>query len=122
MTDRIEIKDLLVRAILGINYDERANRQDVLINIALETDTRAPGSSDSIDEAVNYRTVAKEIIAMAESSQYLLVERLASEVARRCLSDPRVTRVQVSIEKPGAIRFARSVGVTISRTREDFAR
>lgn len=120
MTDRIEIKDILVRAIIGINDDERTNRQDVLINIALETDTRAAGRSDNIDDAVNYRTVAKQVIALAEDSQFLLVERMADEVARLCLSDPRVTRVQVGIEKPGAVRFARSVGVNISRTREDF--
>lgn len=122
MTDHIDIKDLLVRAIVGINDDERTNRQDVLINISLETDTRAAARSDDIADAVNYRTVTKQVIALAEESQFLLVERMAEEIARICLSDVRVERVAVGIEKPGAVRFARSVGVTISRTREDLAR
>lgn len=120
MTDRIEIKDLLIRAIIGINEDERTNRQDVLINIVLETDTRRAGRTDQIEDAVNYRTVTKQVIAHVEQSRYLLVERLAEEIARLCLDDPRVERTTVSVEKPGALRFARSVGVTVVRTRHDF--
>jgi len=119
MADQIEIKDLLVRAILGINDDERENRQDVVINLTLETDTRRPGRSDDIRDAVNYRTIAKRVIDLAEESRYFLVERLAEEIARVCLADERVQRVRVSVEKPSALRFARSVGVTIMRDRSD---
>ncbi|NOX54913.1 MAG: dihydroneopterin aldolase [Planctomycetes bacterium] len=119
MADQIEIKDLLVRAILGINDDERENRQDVVINLTLETDTRPAGRSDEIRDAVNYRTIAKRVIDLAEQSRYFLVERLAEEIARACLADERVQRVRVSVEKPSALRFARSVGVTIVRDRSD---
>ena len=120
MADQIEIKDLLVRAILGINDDERENRQDVVINLTLETDTRPAGGSDDIRDAVNYRTIAKRVIDLAERSRYFLVERLAEEIARVCLlADERVQRVRVCVEKPSALRFARSVGVTIVRDRSD---
>ncbi len=119
MTDRILIKDLLLRAIIGINDDERVNRQDVLINVTLETDTRAAARSDDIGDAVNYRTLTKQIIDLVEGTEFLLVERMAGEVARLCLADERVQQVQVTIEKPTALRFARSVGVSITRTRED---
>jgi len=119
MTDQIQIRDLLVRGILGINDDERTNRQDIVVNLTLSVDARPAGKSDRIEDAVNYRSVAKQVIELIESSQFLLVERLADETARLCLADPRVEAVEVSIDKPGALRFARSVGVTIFRTRDD---
>jgi dihydroneopterin aldolase/D-erythro-7,8-dihydroneopterin triphosphate epimerase len=119
MTDRIEIKDLLIRAIIGINDDERENRQDVVINMALSTDARAAGRSDDISDAVNYRTLTKQVIALVERSRFFLVEKMAEEIAALCLDDERVSKVVVSVEKPGALRFARSVGVTIERSRSD---
>lgn len=119
MRDRITIKDLLVRAIVGINDDERVNRQDVLINISMWTDVRDAAASDSIDDAVNYRSVTKQIIEHVEESQCFLVERLVQEIADLCLVDRRVHKVEVSVEKPTALRFARSVGVVVCRERED---
>jgi dihydroneopterin aldolase/D-erythro-7,8-dihydroneopterin triphosphate epimerase len=118
MNDRIHIKDLHLRTIIGINDEERRNRQDVLINITLDTDVRAAGSSDDIDDAVNYRTITKQIIALVEQSSFFLVEKMATEIAAICLADPGVERAQVRVEKPGALRFARSVGVEIERGRE----
>ncbi len=119
MPDCIEIHDLLLRTIIGINADERVNRQDVLINVRLETDTRAAARSDRIDDAVNYRDISKDLIDLVEGSKFQLVERLADAIARLCLRDTRVTRAVVTVEKPSALRFARSVGVTIERGRGD---
>jgi FolB domain-containing protein len=119
MTDQIQIKDLLLRTIIGINAEERRARQDVAINIVLHADTRAAGASDDIDDAVNYRTITKRVIGLVEESQFYLVEKLAAEIAAICLEDPRVEAVTVRVEKPGALRFARSVGVEIHRTRTD---
>jgi 2-amino-4-hydroxy-6-hydroxymethyldihydropteridine diphosphokinase len=117
MSDQIHIKDLLLRTIIGINEEERRNRQDVLINIILYADTRAAGASDDIQDAVNYRTITKRVIKLVEESQFYLVEKMAAEIAGVCLDDPRVERVRVTVEKPGALRFARSVGVEIHRSR-----
>jgi dihydroneopterin aldolase/2-amino-4-hydroxy-6-hydroxymethyldihydropteridine diphosphokinase len=119
MTDQIQIRDLLLRTVIGINDEERRNRQDVLINITLRTDTRVAGASDNIQDAVNYRTVTKRIVELVEGSQFYLVEKMASEIAAICLQDPRVEGATVRVEKPGALRFARSVGVEIERTRAD---
>jgi D-erythro-7,8-dihydroneopterin triphosphate epimerase len=119
MPDRILVKDLLLRTIIGVNDDERTNRQDVLINLTLETDTRSAGRSDDLAQSVNYRTVTKEVIELVENSRFLLVERLAEEIARLCLEHERVSRVQVTVEKPNALRFASSVGLSIERGRED---
>ena len=118
MHDQIHIKDLLLRTIIGINEEERRNRQDVLINIVLYADTRAAGASDAIEDAVNYRTITKRVIQMVEASSFNLVEKLVAEIAVICLEDPRVAAVDVRVEKPGALRFARSVGVEIHRERE----
>ena len=75
-----------------------------------------------ISDAVNYRTITKEIIDLVENSQFQLVEKMADEVAKICLKDERVQQTTIKIEKPGALRFARSVGVTVERTRDDFFR
>jgi D-erythro-7,8-dihydroneopterin triphosphate epimerase len=119
MTDQIHIKDLQLRTIIGINADERRDRQDVLVNLVLYVDTRPAGATDDIEQAVNYRTLTKQIIQLVETSQFYLVEKLAAEIAAICLSDARVERVRVTVEKPGALRFARSVGVTVERGRAD---
>jgi D-erythro-7,8-dihydroneopterin triphosphate epimerase len=119
MSDRIIIQDLLLRTIIGVNTDERDNRQDVVVNLTLWADTRAAGKSDDIDDAVNYRTVTKQVIELVEGSRYFLVEKLAQEIADLCLADPRVERVLVRVEKPSALRFARTVGIEIERSRGD---
>lgn len=117
--DRIEIRDLIVSGILGINPDERVDRQDILVNATLWTDTRAAALSDDIDDAVNYRTITKRLIAHIERGEPMLVERLAAELANICFEeDHRVAAVEMTVDKPGALRHARSVGVTIRRSRE----
>ena len=118
--DRIIICDLLVRGIVGINPEERKNRQDILVNVTMWADTRRAAASDDIADAINYRTIAKAMIAHIESFQPCLVERLAADLVGICFEqDARVQAAEVSVEKPGALRFARSVGVVIYRQRED---
>jgi FolB domain-containing protein len=119
--DRIHISDLMLRAIIGINDWERVERQDVLLNITLFGDLHAAGESDQIEDTINYRTVTKEIIKHVESSERFTVEALAADIARICLKEKGVRRARVRVEKPGALRFARSVGVEIERTADDFA-
>jgi len=118
--DRIEIKDLLVRGIVGVNESERRKRQDILVNVVMLADTRKAAETDDLGDSCNYRTVSKAIIGLVEASDFYTVEKLAAEIARRVLAEDRVEEVTVAVEKPGALRFARSVGVTITRRREDF--
>jgi FolB domain-containing protein len=113
--DKVIIKDLLARGIIGINPDERKNPQDILINIVLFTDIRRAGETDDIHDSVNYRTIAKMAIAHAETAQRLTVEALATDLAALCLAVQGVEKVQVRVEKPGAVRFSGSVGVEIER-------
>lgn len=118
--DRIVIKDLLVRGIVGIKPDEREHEQDVLVNVTMWADTAPAAASDDIADAVNYRTVAKAMIAHITEGSPFLVERLAAELVEICFrTDERVVEAEVSLEKPGALRHARSVGVVVRRTREE---
>jgi D-erythro-7,8-dihydroneopterin triphosphate epimerase len=120
--DRIVIRDLLVRGIVGINPEERQNRQDILVNVTLYADLRPAAASDAISDAVNYRTIAKAMIAHIENGAPQLVERLAADLVRLCFEqDARVQAVELTVEKPGALRFARSVGVTLYRERKELA-
>ncbi len=120
--DKIFIKDLVARGIIGINDWERENPQEILINITIYCDTRAAAQADSIEQSVNYRTIAKRALAHAETAARFTVEALADDLARLCLEDANVQQVTVRVEKPGAVRFARSVGVEIDRNRSDYAR
>lgn len=115
--DRILIKDLVVRCIVGINEDERREKQDVTINVVLWADLRKAGRSDRFEDAVDYRGIKKRIVSLLEGSQYYLIEALAEAIADICLENDAVQRVQVTVEKPFALRFARSVGVEITRER-----
>lgn len=118
--DQVFITDLSARGVIGINDWEREKPQEILINIVLFADLHKAGVSDDIADCVNYRTVTKKVQAHAEAAQRFTVEALAADLARLCLEAPGVEKVRVRVEKPGAVRFARSVGVEIERTLEDF--
>ena len=118
--DQVFIRDLIARGIIGVNNWEREKPQEILINIVLFADLNKAGSSDNIQDGVNYRTVAKKVLAHAETAQRQTVEALATDVARFCLDEPGVQQVRVRVEKPGAVRFSRSVGVEIERSKADF--
>jgi FolB domain-containing protein len=117
--DKIFITELAARGIIGLNDWEREKPQDILLNITLYTDIRQAGITDDIQYSVNYRTIAKKALTHAETSARLTVEALACDIAQLCLKEPGVKKVLVRVEKPGAVRFSRSVGVEIERTQED---
>ncbi len=117
--DKVIIKDLLVRGIIGINDWERRRAQDILINIILFTDTRRAAETDDIADCVDYSKMSKRIQAHAESAERQTVEALANDLTKICLEDKGVQRVVLRVEKPGAVRFSKSVGVEIERTREE---
>lgn len=115
--DTIFIRDLSLRTIIGTFPEERREKQDVIINIALRCDLGLAGKSDDLKDTVDYKAVKKRVVKLVEGSLCQLVERLAELVADVCLSEKMVRSVQVSVDKPGALRFARSVAVVIERSR-----
>ena len=116
-TDRILIEGLRVRCVIGVNERERRAKQEVVIDIALHTDLRAAGRSDDIADTVDYGAVARRVVERVAGSRFRLVEALAESVADTCLADARVSRVDVRVRKPGALRLADGAGVEITRCR-----
>ena len=113
--DKVIIKDLLIKSVIGISDKERSQPQDILVNIILYTDITKGGTTDDIENCVNYRTVAKAIIAHVEKTHRYTVEALATDISNICLKYPGVSKVRIRVEKPEAVRFSKSVGVEIVR-------
>lgn len=114
--DRIHIRDLTARCIIGVNPEERREKQEVVVNITLFADLNKAARTDRIEDTVDYKALKKDVIEAVEGSDYFLIERLAERVAAICLERP-IERVEVSVDKPGALRFARSVAVTLTRAK-----
>ena len=121
MQDYLEIMDLRVRTILGVDDLERREKQEVLVGVKLFTDTRPAAASDDLAHSINYDDVARRILAFGEEARCVLIESFAEEIARLTLREFGASQVQVRVEKPGALRFARSVSVTIERGNADHA-
>ena len=115
--DRILIRDLLVRCVVGVDDHEREEKQDVLVQITMDTDLRQAGHTDALEDTIDYRALKKQILRVAENSRFRLIEALAQSIADECLKHERIERVHVMVEKTGALRFARTVGVEIVRRR-----
>ena len=105
----------MTRGRIGISDNERTLPQDILVNAVLFTDTRKAAETDSIEDCVNYSTMTKKIIAMAEKNQRKTVEAFAQDIADECLSHSLVQKVIIRVEKTSAVRFTKSVGVEIER-------
>jgi D-erythro-7,8-dihydroneopterin triphosphate epimerase len=115
--DKIIIRELRTRCVLGVTEEERRQKQEVVITLTLATDCRTPGRSDRFIDAVDYRALKRRVLAAVEPSSFFLLEALAEYIAQVCLEPRAVTAVTVSVDKPGALSYARSVAVEITRER-----
>ena len=116
----IVVSDLRLRTVIGIFDFERDRRQEVSIGFKITTDIRKAAKSDDIADTLDYKTVTKRVIDLVEESSDFLVERLVERIAKTILAEPGAEQVEVTLEKPGALRHAQSVGITIVRTAADF--
>lgn len=119
MMDKIFIHALKTEAIIGIFDWERQVKQTVVVDIELCADIRMAARSDSIDDTINYKRIAKRVLTFVEESKFHLVETLAEHIAMLVLNDFGVGWVRISLSKPGAIRSSRDVGVALERNRDD---
>jgi len=118
MADRIHITDIHCRTYVGIEEWEQRERQEIHLDIELEADLERAVQSDRIEDTVNYRSVTKRVLGLVEEERFALVEHLAGRVAAMVLEEfPTVQAIRIRVEKPGALRFAKSVGVEIRRER-----
>jgi 7,8-dihydroneopterin aldolase/epimerase/oxygenase len=117
--DKIFIHALKTEAIIGIFDWERQVKQTVIVDIEISADIAKAALSDSIDDTLNYKRVAKRVLAFVEESKFHLVETLAEHIAMLMLEDFGIAWVRISLSKPGAIRNSRDVGVMLERNRDD---
>ncbi len=113
--DKIFLRELRSEAIIGIFDWERQVKQTVLIDLEMSADVRKAAASDSIEDTLNYKRVAKRLLEFIEGSSFHLVETLAERIAQLVLEEFHVKWVKVSLNKPGAIRSSKSVGIIIER-------
>jgi 7,8-dihydroneopterin aldolase/epimerase/oxygenase len=120
--DKIFIHALKTEAIIGIFDWERQVRQTVLIDIEIGADISKAALTDSIEDTLNYKRVAKRVLAFVEGSQFHLVETLAEHIAMLLLEEFGIAWVKIVLSKPGAVRGSRDVGVALERDRSHFER
>ncbi len=109
----IRITDLCLETIIGIFDWERKEKQKVVINVEIEFNASKAIKSDRVQDTVDYKTITKKIIRHVEASQYFLLEKMTDSVLKIVLEFPKVKKARVRIDKPGALRFARSVSVEL---------
>ena len=117
--DRIFLHGLEVECIIGFIEWERRIKQTVVIDIELPVDCARAAETDDVTNTVDYKRVAKRIIGFIETSEFKLVETLAHKTAMLVIEEFHIAWLRISINKPGAIRGSRDVGVSIERTRAD---
>ena len=116
--DIVFIEDLRIETIIGIYDWERKIKQTIALDIDMQADNRRPAASENIDDALNYKAVAKRLIAFTEDSSFQLVETLAERLAAIILEEFDVPWLRLRLRKLGAVTGSRSVGVLIERSRE----
>jgi D-erythro-7,8-dihydroneopterin triphosphate epimerase len=116
----IKIHNLRLRTFIGFNPDEKTKKQDVVINIEIQYRVKQSVLDDSVEDALNYKTLTKQIIDHVEDGKFLLLEKLVADVLRICSEDSTVEHACVGIEKPNALRFADSVSVSLEYNADRF--
>ena len=116
--DIVYIRDLKIPCTIGVWEWERRIKQTVIIDLEMATDVRPAAKSDRLDDALDYKAVAKRVMEYVGSSEFKLVETLAENVAHTVLGEFKVPWVRVRINKRGALRGATDVGVVIERQAE----
>ncbi|HKQ83444.1 MAG TPA: dihydroneopterin aldolase [Steroidobacteraceae bacterium] len=119
--DKIFLSALTTECIVGIWDWERRVKQRIVLDIEMASDIRRAAATDRIEDTLDYKKVSKRILAFVEASQYQLVETLAEHIARLIVLEFGVSWVRVRLNKQGAIRGARDVGIEIERRAEDYA-
>lgn len=109
--DKIYIRQLKLKAVIGVYPRERQARQTLVVDLALHTDLRAAARSDNLKDTLDYAALVKLIRQAATKSRFRLIETLAGHIARLCLRTPRIAAVDVTVAKPGALP---GVGVAVS--------
>lgn len=115
---RIRVKDLRLRTFVGFNDEEQRKRQDVVVNLRIDYDALGAARGDVVDEALDYKTITKQIIAHIEDNRFLLLEKLVNDLVELIMAHTAVQYAEVEVDKPHALRFADSVSLTMTAQRD----
>ncbi len=118
----INITNLRLRTFIGFNDEERKKKQDVVINIEIRYAVNEKALQDDVEQALNYKTITKRVIALVENGRFLLLERLVADVLAVCSDHEDVRHARVTIDKPHALRFADSVSLSLEYRADTAAR
>ncbi|MCP3867808.1 MAG: dihydroneopterin triphosphate 2'-epimerase [Gammaproteobacteria bacterium] len=113
----IRVTNLRLRTYIGFNPEEKTKQQDVIINAEITYDARSAFVSDDEDDALNYKTITKRMIALVEGGKFHLLEKLTSDLLSIAMEPDQVREAKISVDKPHALRFAESVSITLSASR-----
>jgi D-erythro-7,8-dihydroneopterin triphosphate epimerase len=114
---RIHIKDLRLRTFIGFNDDEQRKRQDVVINIRIHYDALPAAKGDTVSEALDYKTITKQVIRYVEDNRFYLLEALVNDLLEMVMQHNPVEHAEVEIDKPHALRFSDSVSLAMSASK-----
>ena len=114
----IRISDLRLRTFIGFNPEERSKQQDIVINALLRYRAGPSLISDNQEDALDYKIITKRMIQLAESGRFNLLEKLAADLLRIACESERVSYAEIRVDKPHALRFADSVSITLSASRQ----
>lgn len=114
----INIRNLRLRTFIGFNPEEKSKQQDVVVNVEIRYRADLAFGSDNEDDALNYKTITKSIIHHIEQGRFHLLEKLAADLLAIATESKRVIFAEIRVDKPHALRFADSVAVTLSATRD----
>jgi 7,8-dihydroneopterin aldolase/epimerase/oxygenase len=120
-SDVIFLRGLMVECIIGFIDWERRVKQTVVIDLEMPVDCRSASIRDEVEDTLDYKKVAKRVIAFVEASEFKLVETLAHRLALLLLEEFGIPWIRLSVNKPGAISGSRDVGVSVERTRADLS-
>lgn len=113
----VEIRDLCLQGIVGVHERERQIKQEIIVNISFNYDSSRAALTDELGDAVDYQALKDRVVVLVESSQFFLLEKLANEILREVMSEARIDRATVSVEKPSALPPARSVSLKVCAVR-----
>lgn len=116
--DIVYLRDLKIETVIGIFDWERQIKQTVILDIDMATDVAAAAATDSIEDALDYKAVTKRVITFVETSEFQLVETLAEQIADLLRNEFKIPWLKLTVNKKGALRGARDVGVIIERSIE----
>jgi dihydroneopterin aldolase len=119
--DRIYLQDLRIEAVIGIWEWERRVRQIISLDLEMATDAKRAAATDEIGDALDYKAIAKRLVAVVEQSEFKLVETLAETLAKIVVTEFGVPWLRLTVSKPGAIEGSRNVGVVVERNASDYA-